>query len=134
MRKTITILSVMAMLVGMFALPASATPQEDREKACNGISGTYEEGEGGTWQTATCTVVRVETVTTTEQVNNIKAAKPVLRTTSTSVTYLDVYAYTAVRTIGTTATTGDGEEGETELVMCTPGSGYDACPQEGDLG
>jgi hypothetical protein len=134
MRRTIVIMSAMAMLVGMLAMPASATPQEDRAKNCTDIGGVYDEGATDAFNTATCTVTVTDVVTSTEQVNNIKAAKQVLRTTTTTITYETVYAFTNPGVGGggdsvlINPVDGEPEEGESEMVMCTPGSGYEACP------
>ena len=126
-------MSAMAMLVGMLAMPASATPQttpqEDRAKNCAEIGGVYDEGATDSFNTATCTVITTEVVTDTQQVNNINAAKKVLRTTTTTITYETVYAFTnpGGGSAPTMPVEGEPEEGESEMVMCTPGSGYEAC-------
>ena len=129
MRKTFIIMGMTIALAMSAMAPAMANPNVDaRIAACDAIEGVYDDGGSSSQNTATCTVTTTDTVTDTTQVNNIKAAKQVLRTTTTTITYETVYGYTAVREMSETGTDGDPEEGETELVMCTPGSGYDACP------
>jgi len=130
MKRTIATLAAMLLALSMMATAAMATPQQDRADNCAAIGGVYDEGATDSFNTATCTVTTTDTITSTEQVNNIKAAKQVLRTTTTTVTYQTVYAFTNPG--GGSATTnpidGDPVEGDSELVMCTPGSGYEACP------
>jgi hypothetical protein len=132
-KKTIIAMLTAVMLLGTLAAPALATPQEDREALCESVSGVYDEGSTNSWNTATCTVTTTQTIVSTEQVNNIKAAKQVLRSTSTEITFETVYAFTNPGSGGSDLTggvDGDPEVGESVMVMCTPGSGYEACPTD----
>jgi poly(3-hydroxybutyrate) depolymerase len=132
MRRATTVFAAAAMAIGMLATSAVAAPADDRAANCLEIGGVYDEGPDSSHNTATCTVTTTDTVTSTEQVNNIKAAKQVLRTTTTTITYQTVYAFTnqGGGSAPIDGVDGEPEYGESEMVMCTPGSGYEACPDE----